>query len=149
MPLRNEIQDKLQGAMKSGDAKRLSVLRLIKSAVKNEEIQLQKELSDEEVQAVVGRQVKQLSEALKDFEAGGRQDLIAQTKEEIEIMSVYLPKQMSDEELTAVIEKAIETLGAKTAGDIGKVMGLVVKQTKGKADGSKVREMVSKKLTPQ
>ncbi len=135
--------------MKSGDAKRLSVLRLIKSAVKNEEIQLQKELSDEEVQAVVGRQVKQLSEALKDFEAGGRQDLIAQTKEEIEIMSVYLPKQMSDEELTAVIEKAIETLGAKTAGDIGKVMGLVVKQTKGKADGSKVREMVSKKLTPQ
>ena len=149
MSLRNEIQEKIQSTMKSGEAKKLSVFRLIKSAIKNEEIQLQKELSDEEVQSVVGRQVKQLSDALKDFEAGGRQDLIAQTKEEIEIMSAYLPKQMSDEELIAVIEKAIETLGAKTAGDIGKVMGLVVKQTKGKADGAKVREMVSKKLTPQ
>lgn len=149
MLLRNEIQEKLQGAMKSREAKKLSVLRLIKSAIKNEEIQLQKELSDEEVQAVVGRQVKQLSEALKDFEAGGRQDLIAETKAEIEIMSVYLPKQMSDEELAAIIEKAIETLSAKTAGDIGKVMGLVVKQTKGKADGAKVRGIVSKKLTPQ
>lgn len=146
MSLRNEIQEKLQIAMKSGDAKKLSVLRLIKSAIKNEEIEIQKELSDEQVQAVVGRQVKQLSDALKDFEAGGRQDLIADTKAEIEIMSAYLPKQMTDEELEKIIEKAIETLGAKTAGDIGKVMGLVVKQTKGKADGSKVREMVSKKL---
>ena len=135
--------------MKSGDAKKLSVFRLIKSAIKNEEIELQKELSDEEVQVVIGRQVKQLSDALNDFIAGGRQDLITDTKAEIEIMSAYLPKQMSDEELTAVIEKAIETLGAKSAGDIGKVMGLVVKQTKGKADGAKVRKMVSKKLTPQ
>ncbi len=149
MSLRNEIQEKIQSTMKSGDAKKLSVFRLIKSAIKNEEIELQKELSDEEVQVVIGRQVKQLSDALNDFIAGGRQDLITDTKAEIEIMSAYLPKQMSDEELTAVIEKAIETLGAKSAGDIGKVMGLVVKQTKGKADGAKVRKMVSKKLTPQ
>ena len=133
-------------AMKSGDAKNLAVLRLIKSAIKNEEIQLQKELSDEEVQSVVARQVKQLSDAAKDFEAGGRQDLVEQAKEEIQLMSIYLPEQMSDSELLSIVDKVIETTGAKTQSEVGKVMGLVMKQAKGKADGTKVREIVSKKL---
>lgn len=147
MSLRNEIQDKIHIAMKAGDVKKLAVLRLLKSAIKNEEIQLQKELSDEEVQSVAGRQIKQLADALKDFEAGRRQDLAAQTKEEIEIMSVYLPLQLSDSELSAIIDKAIESVGAKTQQDVGKVMGLAMKEAKGKADGNKVREIVIKKLT--
>ena len=147
MSLRNEIQDKIHMAMKAGDAKKLAVLRLLKSAIKNEEIQLQKELSDEQVQSVAARQVKQLAEALKDFEAGGRQDLVTQTKEEIEIMSVYLPEQMSDSELSVIVDKAIESTNSKTQQDVGKVMGLVMKEAKGKADGNKVREIVSKKLT--
>ena len=147
MSLRNKIQEKMYVAMKAGDAKNLAVLRLIKSAVKNEEIQLQKELSDEEVQSVVARQVKQLSDALKDFEAGGRQDLVSQTKEEIKLMSIYLPEQMSDSELLAIVDKVIESSGAKNQSDVGKVMGLVMKQAKGKADGAKVREIVSKKLS--
>ena len=146
MSLRNEIQEKMYTAMKSGDAKNLAVLRLIKSAIKNEEIQLQKELSDEEVQSVVARQVKQLSDAAKDFEAGGRQDLVEQAKEEIQLMSIYLPEQMSDSELLSIVDKVIETTGAKTQSEVGKVMGLVMKQAKGKADGTKVREIVSKKI---
>lgn len=148
MSLRNEIQEKMYAAMKAGDAKNLAVMRLLKSAIKNEEIQLQKELNDEQVQSVVARQVKQLSDALKDFEAGGRSDLINQTKEEIEILSVYLPLQMSDAELSSIVDKAIELTGAKTELDVGKVMGLVMKEAKGKADGTKVREIVSKKLGP-
>lgn len=147
MSLRNEIQEKIHIAMKTGDVKKLAVMRLLKSAIKNEEIELQKELSDEEVQSVVARQVKQLSEALKDFEVGGRQDLLAQTKEEIEIMSVYLPKQMSDLELSVIVDKAIESTNAKTQQDVGKVMGLIMKQVKGKVNGNKVREIVSKKLS--
>lgn len=147
MLLRNEIQEKMYIAMKAGDVKKLAVLRLLKSAIKNEEIQLQKELNDEEVKFVVARQVKQLSEALKDFETGKRQDLVAQTKEEIEFMSVYLPEQISDSELLSIVDKVIESTGAKTQQDIGKVMGLVMKQAKGKVDGNKVREIVSKKLS--
>lgn len=146
MSLRNEIQEKIHAAMKAGDAKNLAVMRLLKSAIKNEEIELQKELSDEEVQSVVARQVKQLVDAIKDFESGERSDLVAQAKEEIELMSVYLPEQMSDSELSIIVNKAIESTGAKTPGDVGRVMGLVMKQAKGKADGTKVREMVSKKL---
>lgn len=146
MSLRNEIQEKIHAAMKAGDAKNLAVMRLLKSAIKNEEIELKKELSDEEVQSVVARQVKQLSDAIKDFEAGGRKDLVAQAKEEIELMRVYLPVQMSDAELTAIVDKVIASTNAKTPADVGKVMGLVMKEAKGKADGNKVREIVSKKL---
>ena len=95
MTLRSEIQEKQYDAMKKGDAERLSVMRLLNSAIKNEEIELKRELNDEEAQAVVGRQVKQLKDALKDFEAGGRKDLIEKTQKEIEILEEYLPEQMS------------------------------------------------------
>jgi uncharacterized protein YqeY len=147
MSLRNEIQEKQYAAMKAKDAERVLVMRLIMSAIKNEEIEKKEKLNDEEVQAVAARQVKQLQDALKDFEAGGRDDLVQKTKAEIEILSVYLPEKLSDEELTSVIEKVIEQSGAKIPQDVGKVMGMVMKEVKGKADGNKVREIVSKKLS--
>jgi|SRR3989339_785661 len=145
MTLRSEIQEKQYDAMKKGDAERLSVMRLLNSAIKNEEIELKRELNDEEAQAVVGRQVKQLKDALKDFEAGGRKDLIEKTQKEIEILEEYLPEQMSDEKLEEIIGKIIEQMSAGPQ-DVGKVMGAVMKEVKGQADGNKVREIVSKKL---
>ena len=146
MTLRNEIQEKLYAAMKTGDAKQLAVLRLFKSAIKNEEIEQKKELSDEQVQSVVARQVKQLTDAIKDFEAGGRNDLVENAKEEIKLMSVYLPEQMSESELSGVVEKVIASVSATGPQDVGKIMGLVMKEVKGKADGNKVREIVAQKL---
>ena len=145
MTLRSEIQEKQYDAMKKGDAERLSVMRLLNSAIKNEEIELKRELNDEEAQAVVGRQVKQLKDALKDFEAGGRKDLIEKTQKEIEILEEYLPEQMSDEKLEEIVGKIIEQMSAGPQ-DVGKVMGAVMKEVKGQADGNKVREIVSKKL---
>ena len=145
MTLRSEIQEKQYDAMKKGDAERLSVMRLLNSAIKNEEIELKRELNDEEAQAVVGRQVKQLKDALKDFEAGGRKDLMDKTQKEIEILEEYLPEQMSDEKLEEIVGKIIEQMSAGPQ-DVGKVMGAVMKEVKGQADGNKVREIVSKKL---
>lgn len=146
MPLRNEIKERQIAAMKSGDARQLAVMRFLWSAIKNSEIDLKKELSDEEVLAVISRQVKQLQDALKDFETGGRQDLVTQTTEEIDILKSYLPEQLSDEQLEVVVDSVIAKVGAKTPQDVGKVMGAVMKEAKGKADGNRVREMVSKKL---
>ena len=145
MTLRSEIQEKQYDAMKKGDAERLSVMRLLNSAIKNEEIELRRDLNDEEAQAVVGRQVKQLKDALKDFEAGGRKDLMDKTQKEIEILEEYLPEQMSDEKLEEIVGKIIEQMSAGPQ-DVGKVMGAVMKEVKGQADGNKVREIVSKKL---
>lgn len=146
MALRSEIQESQYEAMKQGDADRLSVLRLLVSAIKNEEKESKKELSDEEVQAIVQRQAKQLKDAIKDFESGGRSDLVEKTQKEIDIMSEYLPEQMSEDELTKVVEKTIADLSAG-AQDIGRVMGAVMKEVKGKADGNMVRGIVTKKLT--
>ncbi len=146
MTLRSEIQEKQYDAMKQGDADKLSILRLLMSAIKNEEIELKRELNDEETQAVVGRQVKQLNDSIKDFEAGGRSDLVEKTQKEVEVLKEYLPEQLSDEELESIIDKKITELSAGPQ-DIGKVMGAVMKEAKGKADGNKVREIVSKKLS--
>lgn len=147
MSLRSDIQEKLHTAMKSGDKEIVASMRLLMSSIKNKEIEQKKELNDEEVQAVVAREVKQLQDALKDFEAGGRADLVEKNKAEIEIFSAYLPKQMSDEELSDIVEKAIESTGSAGLQDIGKVMGVVMKEAKGKADGNRVREIASKKLS--
>jgi uncharacterized protein YqeY len=147
MSLRSEIQEKQYAAMKTGNAKLLNVMRFLMSAVKNEEIQKKAELNDEEVQNLISKQVKQLKDALKDFQAGGREDLVEKTQEEIEILSEYLPKQLSDDELASVIEKVIKDVDAKTPQDAGKVMGQVMKEVKGKADGNKVREIVLGKLS--
>lgn len=145
MTLRSDIQEKQYDAMKQKDADRLSVLRLLMTAIKNEEIELKRELNDLEVEAIVGRQVKQLKDAIKDFESGGRHDLVQKNEKEIEILKEYLPEQLSDEELSKLVDKTIEQLSAGP-GDIGKVMGKVMAEAKGKADGNKVRELVSREL---
>lgn len=145
MPLRSEIQEEQYDAMKRGDADKLLVLRLLMSAIKNEEIEIKMELNDDEVQTIVGRQVKQLADAIKDFESGGRSDLVEKTKKEIAVLEKYLPEQLSDENILQVIDKTILELSAGPQ-DIGKVMGAVMKEVKGKADGNKVREMVLQKL---
>lgn len=116
------------------------------SAIRNEEIEKLRELSDEETQAVVGRQMKQLADALKDFETGGRADLVAQTKQELQTLATYLPAQLPEDELRRIVEASIREVGATSAADVGKVMGAVMKAAKGKADGNRVRSLVSELL---
>lgn len=135
-----------QDARKNHDLEKLSVLQLAISDIKNEKINKRKELSDEEVQNVLTKQVKQLNDAIKDFERGGREDLVNKSKKEIEILTVYLPTQMTAEELEQIVKKIITEMKPNGQGDFGKVMGTVMKEVKGRADGTMVQEFVKKYL---
>lgn len=146
MSVKSTIEENKNQALKDKDTVRLEALRMLLSAIKNEEINKQKELSDEDVQKIVMSQTKQLKDALKDFESGGRDDLIQKTKAELEILKEYLPEQMSDEELEKIVKSVVEKTGASSPSDMGKVMGAVMGEVKGKADGTRVKEAVMKML---
>lgn len=146
MSLRNTIQEAQKIAMKEGNKESLSTLRMLWSALRNTEIDKGSELNDEEVEQLITRQVKQLKDSFTDFEKGGRTDLMEQAQKEISFLSQYLPEQMSDDELLTLVKEVI----AKNSGEknTGVIMGAVMKEAKGKADGKRVRECVIKVLTP-
>lgn len=146
MALRDDIQRAQIEAMKEKDSAKRETLRLLWSVIRTEEINKRAELDDAGTIAVISRQMKQLEDALKDFTAAGRSDLIAKANAEKQILSAYLPSQLSDEDLKNVVERVIGSFGAATMADSGKIMGAVMKEVKGVADGNRVRDMVSKIL---
>ncbi len=139
MTLVQTILEAQKEAMKKKDVETLSILRVLSSAIKNEQIEKQRELADIEAQQVITRQVKQLKDALNDFEKAQRTDLIEKTKKEVELLSAYLPQQLSDEELKAIIVRVIE---ANQATEPGRMMGPVMKEIAGRADGNRVKAML-------
>jgi uncharacterized protein len=147
MTLAEKITDNMKTAMKAKDSATLSTLRLLVSALKNKKIDVQHELSDAEVQDVVKAQVKQLKDSIESFKAGGREDLAMSTQTEIGVLEQYLPAQMSDEELTKVVKEAVEKSGATSKADMGKVMGAAMAAVAGRADGSRVKEIVGTLLS--
>lgn len=147
MNLQETISKDLVQSMKSKDADRLSTLRLVKSALTNAAIEKKKDaLTDEEVLAVIQKQVKQRHESLENFQKGNRTDLANKEKKEIEILSSYLPKPFSPQELEAMVRKAIEQSQAKTKADLGKVMKVIMPQLQGRADGKQVTDLLGKLL---
>ena len=147
MSLRDEIQAKQKDAMKAGDKVLLSTLRMLYAAIRNKEIDTQQNLSDEEVQKIIASQVKQLNDAMKEFQSGGRSDLVEQNQKEVNILKEYLPEQMSDEILCKMIVETISEISAESTKDIGRVMGMVMKKAAGQADGNRVRSLVEEILT--
>ncbi len=143
MPLRDDIHVAQINAIKERNADKTSVLRILWSAIRNEEIDKRRDLSDDEVIAVVSRQVKQLEDANTDFEKGGRTDLVDKNKQEIEILRSYLPAQLSDDELRTIIKTIMATQGPIDPAQSGKLIGVVMKEVKGKADGNRVRTMMT------
>jgi uncharacterized protein YqeY len=133
-------------AMKEKDSVKLSVLRMVKSAVKNKEIEKGEALTDDETMAVFNSFVKKGRESFEQFTKGGREELAAKEKEEIEILQSYLPKQISEDEITAMVKEAISETGAKGPKEFGAVMKSAIARTKGKADGKVVSGMVKKLL---
>ncbi len=134
----------MKEAMRTGDADRLSVIRLLRSTIKNKEIDKGKgqQLTDEEILQVISTAVKQRKESIEQFEKGGRQDLVDKEKKELAILQSFLPQPISDEELRIKIKEAIAQSGATDAKDMGKVMKLVVPQLVGRAEGRKISQMV-------
>lgn len=144
MSVQQDIVAAQQHAMKQRRADELNTLRLLTSAIKNEQIAKGKTLSDEEVIGIVKKQVKQLVDAQKDFVRANRQDLMTQTQKEIEIMSRFLPAQLSDQELQTVVQQILASMSDEEKSHQGKMIGMIMKQVGDRADGSRVRDLLSR-----
>jgi len=148
--LKQQLQDELKQSMLAKDSEKTSVLRLLLSAVGYFEIQkggAGYEASDEDVMTVIEKEAKQRRDSIEQFEKGGRQDLADKEKKELEMLQKYLPEQLSEEEIRNFVKEAIQTTGASTQQDLGKVMGALMPKTKGKADGTLVSKIVREELS--
>jgi len=148
MGLAEQIKGDLEQSIRKQDKLRCSTLRMLLSSIHNVEIdQHHKALDDAGILGVVAKEAKKRRESIEAFEKGNRPDLVAQEKAELDILSNYLPKQMDRDEIIAIAKKIISDTGAKGPGDKGKVMGQLMPQTKGKADGKEVSDIVSELLS--
>ena len=146
MTLKNQLNDDLIAALRSGDEARKSTIRLLRSAILSAEksgTREPTELDDDGVIAVLSRQAKQRRDSIEAFRQGGRQDLVYKEEAELEIISEYLPKQMTEEEVRAFAINAIKDVGASGPQEIGKVMGTLMPKIKGKVDGKIVKRIVT------
>jgi uncharacterized protein len=148
MSLEERLVEEMKEAMKSNDKLRLSTIRMIRSTVKNKEIELRKPLDDEEIQRVVQGMVRKGEESLEQFKLGGRMDLVEKESKEIEILKSYLPQSLTQEEVIKVIDQTIQEVQATSLKDIGKVMKSVMPKLQGKADGKLVNKLVKERLSP-
>lgn len=140
------MQAAITAAMRSGDALRRDTLRMAESAIYNGEKRERRTYSDDEVAAVLAREVKTRRESVEAFRKGGREDLATKEEAEIEILSAFLPEQLSDDRIAELVAEAIAATGAASPRDMGKVMGWLAPRTKGRADGRLVSQAVIKAL---
>ena len=147
MSLRERLNDEIKAAMKAREQERLNALRLMLSAVKQREVDERITLDDAGVVAVVEKMIKQRKDSISQYEKAARQDLADKEKFEIGVIEAYLPQQLGQGEIDAIIAEAIAASGAKSAADMGKVMGLVKPKLAGRADMGKVSGLVKAKLT--
>ena len=147
MPLRDRITEDMKTAMRAGEKERLATIRLILSAVKQREVDERITLDDGQVMAVVEKMIKQRREAITQFEAGGRADLVAKESAEITVLQTYLPAQLSDGEIDTLITEAIASTGAASMKDMGKVVSAVKAKAQGRADMGAVSARIKQKLS--
>ena len=147
MALREQLNEDIKAAMKAREQDRLGALRLMLSAVKQREVDERITLDDAGVIGVVEKMIKQRRESIAQYEKAARQDLADREKAEIAVLEAYLPKQLSQAEVDAVVAEAIAATGAKSAADMGKVMGVVKPKLAGRADMGAVSAMVRRQLS--
>lgn len=144
--MRNKILEDLKSAMKAQDKKKLPVIRMVKSAIQMEELNVKRELTDDEVIVIIGKQIKTRKESIVEFEKGNRQDLIDQTNEEISILNEYMPEPLTDEELNKILNDVFEEVNPTGSSDMGKIMGKLTSLIKGRADMSAVSKLVRERI---
>ncbi len=145
--LKQRITDDMKAAMKSGDKPRLGVIRLILAAIKQIEVDERIELDDERVLSVLDKMVKQRRDSIAQYENAGRTELADQEKFEIGIIQEYLPQQLTEAEIAALIDEAMQTTGAASMKDMGKIMGILKPSLQGRADMGAVSTQIKQKLT--
>jgi len=146
MPLKNQITEDMKSAMKAGDKDRLKTVRLIMAAIKQVEVDQRIEIDDAGVLSVLEKMVKQRRDSVEQFEKGGRDDLAAIEKAEIEVLEAYLPEQLSADEIKALVDEIIAATGAEGMRDMGKVMGQIKARAAGRADMGAVSATVKERL---
>jgi len=145
--VRDQLRSDLRDAMRARDVPRRNTIRLLEAAIKNAEIDKRgQELDEADILAILQRQVKQRRESIEQFRQGGREDLAEQEELEIGIIEQYLPAQLSRDEIEARARAVIEQVGASGPGDRGKVMGMLMRDLRGEADGSIVNAVVGELL---
>ncbi len=147
MSLKEQLDTDLITAQKAKDKVRLSVIRMVKTTIKNREIEKKDELTDYELLQAINSQAKFRKESIEEFSKAGREDLVKKEEEELKILQEYLPEELTEDELKALIENAITEAGASGPKDMGKVMKLLMVETTGRADGKVVSSMVKEMLS--
>lgn len=146
MSLKEKLQEDLKSSMKNKDTIRKSVVTLIRAAIKQYEVDNRVELADDAIIDIISKQLKQRKDSLAEFEKANRDDLIEETKSEIQVLEGYLPQQLSEEELEKIVIETIAEVGATSMKDMGKIMVTIKPKTAGRADGRKINELVKKNL---
>jgi hypothetical protein len=146
MTLSEQINKDFIEALKNKESEKLSVLRMLKSSIKNSEIALKKTLDDSEVVKILQREVKQRRDSFESFSEAGRDELAKKEKEEIKYLEKYLPNQLSEDELVSILQNVIAETGAENISDIGKVMSLAMTKVSGRANGSTVSKKAKELL---
>jgi len=146
MHLKERLMEDMKDSMKKGEQVRLSAIRMVRAGIKNKEIELGRELKDEDVVGVITSAIKQRKDSYTQFLNGNRMDLAEKEKKEIEVLSIYLPEQIGEDEIKKRLKEIISETGAATSKDIGKVMKILMPELKGKADGNLVNKIAREML---
>ena len=146
MDLKLQIKNDMKTALKAGEKIKLSVIRMLLAAIQSQEIEKQKELSNEEILQVVEKQIKQRNDSAKQFNAANREDRADQEHQEAEILKIYLPEQLTDEELKKLITDVVDEIGANSMKEMGKVMAELRMRAQGRVDMGVLSSLVKEKL---
>ena len=146
MSLKSKITEEIKNSLKNGDKDRVSALRLLLAAIKQKEIDSREQLSDLEVIQVITKLAKQRKESIDQYLKANRTDLAQKEELELKILSSYLPSQLSDKEVEKVIDETLQEVGSTDKSKMGKIMGIITKKLKGRADMGKVSKLVREKL---
>lgn len=147
MALKERLMEDLKNAMKNKEKSLKDVITLVRAAIKQREVDERIDLNDEDIIDIIAKQVKQKRDSIESFEKGNREDLVAMTQNEIDILMEYLPRQLTEDEVDEIVKSAVDETGANTVKDIGKVMSIVMPKVKGKADGNLVNKIVRQYLS--
>ncbi|WP_054712264.1 GatB/YqeY domain-containing protein [Bacillus sp. JCM 19041] len=147
MTLLERLNLDMKTAMRNKEKEKLSVIRMVKSSLQNEQIKLGRELTDDESNTVLNREVKQRKESLHEFKQANREDLASKQESELSVLEQYMPKQLTEEELKLIVKETVAETGAMSKADMGKVMGAIMPKVKGKADGGLVNRLVMEHLS--
>jgi hypothetical protein len=144
--LKAQVREQMTAALRAGEKVRLGALRMLASSITNREKEVMRELSDDEIREVAGKEVKRRTESIEAFESAGRTELAEKERAEREVLQPFAPEQLSDAEVDALIDEAMSATGATSMQEMGKVMGAVMASAKGKVDGSVVQQKVRERL---